>query len=672
MKTAVVAIGVDKVRPPFVPLQAAAAGAQKFAAWGESQGFDVFRLCDSAGARVTVAEVTKTIQQVIDAGVYLKLFVYFSGHGVLLAPGSEVWLLSDAPDVSGEAVNLTQSLLYARFCGLEHVVFISDACRTPPTFFGTTHALTPVSIFPFLTPRPGLPPIDVFYATLPGSPAFEVKAANGYEGGLTNCVLEAFNGKVPALVQELNLGGKGRWVVGTSRMKNHLERVVPEFARANGANSPQDPDIRIESTWPAFFSDVTGSLDERFHIERMLSQPRRMVTEGIDAEKPAKELVSALRWEAASDNVRTERKGVSPKKAPAKKAAAPKKAAPAKKARNLGPSRVMDRLRKRSTKFTKFAPGIGLRESPSGDLSGGFQPVSERSRFSNASAAHIEQWLREEVGAQVLQNSRVLAIQDAHDFAANRRRQSLAFEGCAISRALVVGGRLDGRAVISKGPLSYVEISEPDGSRRHPLNRQRALLVQFQDGRGACFPLFEGHTGAVVVDESGICAMSFLPWGYGASKLWAEIASRHVHVAALASQGSIKFSSGQEADEGARYLRMLKHVDPVLAVFAANAYVQAGNFKGLASVYSWMRSAPGPMPFDVALLASQFAENGPERLDFSPWMPLLTQDWLMLGRFEQELPEILREVRRYLLPSLFTTFSSEGMARLFHYFEGSR
>ena len=43
---------------------------------------------------------------------------------------NEYWLLSGAPDDPQEAVKVASSVALARYCGIPHVVLVSDACRT--------------------------------------------------------------------------------------------------------------------------------------------------------------------------------------------------------------------------------------------------------------------------------------------------------------------------------------------------------------------------------------------------------------------------------------------------------------------------------------------------------------------------------------------------------------
>ncbi len=111
----------------------------------------------------------------------------------------------------------------------------------------------------------------------------------------------------------------------------------------------------------------------------------------------------------------------------------------------------------------------------------------------------------------------------------------------------------------------------------------------------------------------------------------------------------------------AEYLRSFKKIDPTLGMYAAYAYAQAGNSEGVLSIFKYMAREPEPVLFDVGMLAIQRDVNRPQVLDFAPWMPLLTQGWMLLGDFEEAMPQVLREARKHLLPGLWTTFAPEGV-----------
>ena len=154
-------------------LNAAVSGARDFRAWAKRQGCDTVLLVDDGANKVALVNIFDEVKRIVRAGTYSQLIIYFSGHGILSAPGTEFWLLSRAPENGNEAVNLFRSVTDARNSGIPHVVFVSDACRSsvkgPP--------LSQVSggtIFPSRPYSQHQGEADIYYATHPGDPAFEV------------------------------------------------------------------------------------------------------------------------------------------------------------------------------------------------------------------------------------------------------------------------------------------------------------------------------------------------------------------------------------------------------------------------------------------------------------------------------------------------------------------
>jgi hypothetical protein len=254
-----VVIGVNKTGDMPV-LQAAVSGAKEFANWANSQGIEVVLLTDSHRSGVSLSEVKKAIHNFVQKKTFSQLIVFFSGHGILKAPDFELWLLSGAPDDANDAVNVPGSIWLARNAGIPHVVLISDACRSRPN----TPRLSQIEggvIFPNYSPRKPRPAVDVFYATLPGDPAFEAStpdAVKGYRGIFTECLLKGLKGEVPDVI--IDIGDKHlnqtRWVIPSWELKPYLEEEVPEIASSINIKLQQDPDIRVESHLPYFLAEV--------------------------------------------------------------------------------------------------------------------------------------------------------------------------------------------------------------------------------------------------------------------------------------------------------------------------------------------------------------------------------------------------------------------------------
>lgn len=125
-------------------------------------------LTDADGETVTVAQITRAIREIIDAGVD-QLIVYFAGHGVMTGM-DEVWLLSEAPENGNEAINVSASARSAWVGATPHVVIISDACRVPSRSY-ETQALRAGSAFPNILRRNKR--VDCFYSCAPAEVALE-------------------------------------------------------------------------------------------------------------------------------------------------------------------------------------------------------------------------------------------------------------------------------------------------------------------------------------------------------------------------------------------------------------------------------------------------------------------------------------------------------------------
>jgi hypothetical protein len=250
-KKAALFVGVDKTGD-LTPLRGASAGAIKFGKWAASEGFDVEVITDLKGGPVRISDLKDAIKKFVTAKIYSQLVVYFAGHGILRGPDYELWLLSDAPDDPNEAVTVPLSIFHARNCGIPHVVFISDACRSTPA----TPRLNSVmgsSIFPNISPMTPRPEVDMFYATLPGDPAYEVPAAEAvknYRGLFTHCLLEALTNRPAEIMEQRPVPTPQCWVVPAWRMRNFLEKEVPDAAAAVSIRLVQTPEIRVESHLP--------------------------------------------------------------------------------------------------------------------------------------------------------------------------------------------------------------------------------------------------------------------------------------------------------------------------------------------------------------------------------------------------------------------------------------
>lgn len=599
MRRAMVAVGVDRTSgPDFPPLNAAAASAAAMATWGRTQGFEVEELTDANGSDVTLAEFFNRVRTIVDKRVYDQLVVYFSGHGLLLAPDSEAWLLSQAPANPNEAVNVTQCIRLARVCGIPHVVFVSDACRSMPATYGVA-MVTPGSVFPSASPQADAPEVDTFYAALPGNPAYELppdQAAPSYRALLTHCLLQALQGQPPSLIRQVDRDGTIIHVVASRELKRHLLIAVPTAARAASIHLTQSPDIRVESELPRYLAEVNPPSDFA-QLGTGRSTPRAARAPMGASSEPKLEQTLAERLSRQL---------------------------------NLALSTPSVKTRKRTR--DGIAPGV---------------------------ADHKDELLR------------IRSV--VPDLDANVET-GFVFVGIEVERASVQRRHYLARLTSPQ----HLHLPSAHPYSLEPAHQADAVLVRFTDGTGMSLSVLPGYIGVVIAEAGRIVTVNYLP--SRANELgWEIYSDRRQEVEhskalmnTLALHGQLRLTK-PTVRAVASELRRYKRVDPTLGLFAAYAYALSNIDSEVVSVYRHMYRDGLPVLFDVAMLASQAPQatvlppavaEPLKRLNFAPWMPLLSQGWLLLGDIEQFMPPLLREARRYLLPGLWTRFAPEGMELL--------
>lgn len=197
----------------------------------------------------------------------------------------------------------------------------------------------------------------------------------------------------------------------------------------------------------------------------------------------------------------------------------------------------------------------------------------------------------------------------------------------------------------------------------------QSLLIQFSNGQGIPLAILPGFIGTIVVEEERVVNVTYLPSRYAGKfneyqQVASEIEKRRAYVAVAARNGSFRFDQGSEAHDAARYLRVMKGVDPTLGLYASYAYAQAGDFTGVDSVYRYMSYEPEPILFDVALIANKLSERkqvSNYKHPVAPFCPMLTQGWALLKPYEELIPTAVREAGRDLIPGLWTTFGTKGV-----------
>lgn len=234
--------------------------------------------------------------------------------------------------------------------------------------------------------------------------------------------------------------------------------------------------------------------------------------------------------------------------------------------------------------------------------------------------------------------------------------------GAAPMRAVATGSQCD---LFEESGAYQIRIHE----RQDNAQRPQSLLVQFSNGQGIALAVLPGFIGTIVVEEGRVVNVTYLPSRHTGKfneyqQVASEIEKRRAYVAVAARNGSLRFDQGLEAHDAARYLRVMKGVDPTLGLYVSYAYAQAGDFEGVDSVYQYMSYEPEPILFDVALIANKLPK--PKQISnyqhpVAPFCPMLTQGWALLKPYEELIPTAVREAGRDLIPGLWTTFGTKGL-----------
>lgn len=566
-RRAAICIGVDRAGS-MTPLKAAARGASDFGSWARDQGCDTEVLTDDKGASVSASRIFEAVDVRVKAGTYEQLIVYFAGHGILSAPGTEYWLLSGAPENPNEAVNLFRSIEDARNCGIPHVAFVSDACRSAAN--GLLSGISGALIFRNEGYRPTRGEIDVFYATSPGNPAWELpleEATRGYRGIFTETLLDAVKMPTPDLVEQLDLPAVLH-VITPRKLKPLLESSVPMRAAAIDVRIRQTPEVRVGTALPQYFAAIDPAT---------IRQGQRAVSDEIRLQPTIDTALKAIRTTGL---------------------------------RAVGPP----------ARDVSLAARLGL----------------------TAEVEHLE------------------AARGRPKF---ETQTGFSLHGARPVDALAKGWRAD-------------PAFEEDGAwhwRFHPVGRsqQHSTLLIFETSggvRGIALAVVPEFIASVVVDDAGrVVSVNYVPSGNSSrfaayQRREAEIEKMKAFAAVAARHGRFDVPT-EDAAAFADRIRIEKALDPTLGLYAAYAYAQVGQYQEAHSVFSYMRDDPAlPVPFDVVMLATRVDPAAAAGTRYGPFTPMLSQGWALLSPGDPMFRPIHQELCIHLVPSLWTTFTGDGVA----------
>ncbi len=597
MKTAVVAIGVD-VTGGLTRLQGAASGAEKFAKWADLQGMHVVQLLDDTGP-ITLDRVVGTIEGIVNARTYQKLIIFFAGHGFLTGPQSELWLLSRAPDRPHEAINVELSRTNARYCGIPHVIFVSDACRSG----GPSHRHRSVfggSAFPTPANYNQTTEVDTFYATRPGDPANEYRddaeATNNYRGIFTECLLNTLDGHVLGAVTEFEVRGESRWLIASRQVRDCMAREVPRRAQQISIKIRQKPEGLVESVLPDYFGEL---------------HTRPGVSRGANVDASA---------EPTSDP-----------------------AAP-----DLRTLVVQGIYMTRNDKLSDIGGGLGGSLGGLGGFLGG--AGAAQPKFNDEQVAQLlSKADRTEPGFGEEINS-IIEAQGRKSF-----ETACGFTVYDTVRSVVVGNgcRYDLWNDHNNDNVSHIRVHDPDD---YPSS---SILIELQGGTGAVLAVVPNFIGTVLIDSGRVVSVRYTPTpnsplrGEEYESAANRITFRHALAATAARRGV--FDANINPFDYLSTVYGFTADDPALGIYTAYALHSKGQMRRVREVSAEMKRIPKLHLFDIALLADEL-----DSYTVAPFCPLLTQGWSLLP-LSPRSNEALQELRPHLLPALWTTLTPEGV-----------
>jgi hypothetical protein len=587
MKRAAILIGVDRTGG-LPTLQDASRGARRFEAWAREQGFNAVEVfTDENGGSVEVAQLKKAIKKIVDAGTTEQLIIYFAGHGVNIGY-SEYWLLTDAPGDSQAAVNVRGSAMLAAYCGIPHVVFISDACRTAAEG-GRAQRVTGSEIFPNEGAGDLEKPVDIFYACTLGRPALEVRDGNTtareFKALYTTAMLAGLRGEYQEAVERTVENGKPIAFIRPRPLKAVLIAEVPrQIANLNlQTKAVQIPDAHIVSDPKAWIARVSG-------------------TPGVNR-SPGSDTAGV-----PVGGTRTGRIEV------------PVTPSSISTVSNAMLHKVL------STDLTKVASEFDLERVL----------VPGASEFIDT------------------------ALHAAAPFGQSHHETACGFK--------VRGGKFvdafshSAITELFENPGDVIRVNHVD----HPGS---SVLLEFDGGNGVVLPAIPGFLAALTIVDGELVDVAYEPSDN--TMRWNEFAPRASEIRALRAVASSSTRSGVFRLEGddalavARQMQLVKGIDPSLAVYAAYAYNDLNRHDLIRKMSGYMQQDLGACLFDLALLGRKLkGQTVGKELGILSFVPLLSQGWAYLGAQQVKLPDSLEELQGDLVPSVWTLFNKDGVAKI--------
>lgn len=622
MQRACVLIGVKKTGELPV-LQAVEKGIRQMEVWARSQQIDGDRLViiTDEKSKVRVHQIVDAIEELVTRGDIEQLIVYFSGHGI--HNRGDLWLLSDAPAKSGEAVNVEGSIQLARYCGIPHVVLISDACRTAADGIAAT-GVTGTEIFPN-DPMDGKErAVDAFFACARGKPALEVKnpndSASGYAAIYTEVFASCLGGRDEHVIDTVWQEGGYVGLVRALKLADRLEIYVPQKLKEILGKAPtvnQTPVARITSrdAWLARVAPVESDMGAG------TAEPN--TAEFGDA--------PPMMVDGASGPL-SGGKPTPPKRPP-------------KKSPRIPPLDNQD-----------DSPKIA-RPQALPDVS----PVDERTQleFSRSSFAGLTSMA---VYAQNEKSLTAYAQKMAAQFGPLHYETTCGFKVLGARVKQVVSADSSCSILDDERSLVRIEVYRPD---QPPAD----ILLIFDNDCSALVPAIPGFITGLRFEDDELVQIDYEPSDN--TTRW-QAYQQHAptlralrgSIAAAAALGVFQLT-GNKATELMHHFQFADKIDPTIALYAAYAFNDIGKRHAVQKIQEYLLANINMSFFDIAMLATDRAT--PSALAQSsvlPMVPMLSQGWSLVKAFGIPVSDTLLALQSHVLPSLWTLFDPEGTAML--------
>lgn len=605
MQRGAILIGVSKAGS-LDRLQAVESGISAMRLWAQNQrshgmNLDYVKVITDAEGPVTASNVKRVVRDLVNLKVLDQLVVYFAGHGVNIGY-SEYWLLSGAPEDTGEAINVDGSLVLARQCRIPHIVMLSDACRTAAEGIQATR-VTGSELFPNLREGGLEQSVDVFFATSLGRPALEVRdpkeAAKGYRSAYTESLIEPLEGRRPELLESHPVDGTLKLALRPWPLKRYLGDAIS--ARMAVANVDFDkwapPDARINSppdSWISLHESVTPAV-----VATPPPAPARGVALGpvpVIGRQPSK----SPSLETAPATIQS----VSQERLRAVLSSVPRRLHTIESARGSGAAQATTRAHSAlNNSISRIATPFG---PASFEADSGFKVQGAFFAGAFSVDAHVD-------------------VGNEHDIV---------------------------RASFATGPAANVLLT---------LNSGHGMVLPVIRGYVAAITIDDGEVTNVTYEPSD---NSILLRRFELQDQLARLRELRAVIAAAARFGAFRIDRSDALDL-AQQMRELKAIDPALALYAAYAFHDLQRPDLIRDMQDYLWRDLQLTLFDVAMLARDLdGVDAREKKRVYPHLPLLSQGWALLSALEIKTPQSIDKLRGHLVSSLWTLYDKEGVVVL--------